>query len=492
MQKQLSDKNRGRRSTGRGRGSTGGGRGSGRGGSTGGVRGSGRAGSAGGSRAGRGRRRNTSGDPRRSLAAVLLFTLFAAFLIFTEPGKEIISFSAGTQEAAAAVTADGSGAESQGTAEQQPAAELQDAAEHEDTEEQPGSSQSAQAVSSSSEQQPSQGHKAELDHETPQPDIDVHRDSSSEALFTMDMVPAYSGQAYADINGDVPFFTEEEMTKEAFHEYWPLDGLGRCTGAFACVGPETLPKEKRGDISEVKPTGWHRSEYSDIDGGLLFNRCHLIGHMLTGQDANERNLITGTRYMNTEGMLPFEESVLMYVEGTGHHVLYRVRPFYEGQNLVASGVLMEARSVEDPLVQFCAFCYNVQPGFEIDYATGDNRRAKEGQDEEVQRIIPEDTDEEESGNRSAADENGEAAEAVEKQKDAGTRNDADAAAENGAEASEEAGEDFHYVLNTNTHKFHMPYCDSVNDIKDKNKKISEEDRDTLIRKGYSPCGRCKP
>ena len=193
--------------------------------------------------------------------------------------------------------------------------------------------------------------------------------------FSLDMVPAYSGRAYADINGDVPFFTKEEMTDEAFHEYWPLDELGRCTGAYACVGPETLPTQERGDISSVKPTGWNTNRYSDIDGEMLFNRCHLIGHLLTGQDANERNLITGTRYMNVEGMLPFEESVVRYVEGTGHHVMYRVRPYFDGNNLVCAGVLMEARSVEDPRVQFCAFCYNVQPGFEIDYATGNNRRA---------------------------------------------------------------------------------------------------------------------
>ena len=193
--------------------------------------------------------------------------------------------------------------------------------------------------------------------------------------FTLEMVPPYSGRAYADINGDVPFFTEEEVTAEAFHEYWPLDELGRCTGAYACVGPETLPKQKRGDISMVKPTGWNTNRYDDIDGEMLFNRCHLIGHLLTGQDANERNLVTGTRYMNVEGMLPFEESVAMYVEGTGHHVMYRVRPYFDGDDLVCRGVLMEARSVEDPQVQFCAFCYNVQPGITIDYATGDNWRA---------------------------------------------------------------------------------------------------------------------
>ena len=286
----------------------------------------------------------------------------------------------------------------------------------------------------------------------------------SAGLFTLDMVPAYSGRAYADINGDVPFFAQEEMTAEPFHEYWPLDDLGRCTGAYACVGPETLPTQKRGDISSVRPTGWNTNRYSDIDGEMLFNRCHMIGHMLTGQDANERNLITGTRYMNVEGMLPFEESVVMYVEGTGHHVMYRVRPFFEGDNLVCTGVLMEARSVEDPLVQFCAFCYNVQPGFEIDYATGDNRRADEGGDE-VQRIIADPDTGEEAGSRQSG---------------------------SGDTAASSEEEQYTYILNTNTHKFHMPYCDSVQDIKDKNKQKTTMKREELIEQGYSPCKRCNP
>ena len=286
----------------------------------------------------------------------------------------------------------------------------------------------------------------------------------SAGLFTLDMVPAYSGRAYADINGDVPFFTQEEMTAEPFHEYWPLDDLGRCTGAYACVGPETLPTQKRGDISSVRPTGWNTNRYSDIDGEMLFNRCHMIGHLLTGQDANERNLITGTRYMNVEGMLPFEESVVMYVEGTGHHVMYRVRPFFEGDNLVCTGVLMEARSVEDPLVQFCAFCYNVQPGFEIDYATGDNRRADEGGDE-VQRIIADPDTGEEAGSRQSG---------------------------SGDTAASSEEEQYTYILNTNTHKFHMPYCDSVQDIKDKNKQKTTMKREELIEQGYSPCKRCNP
>lgn len=291
---------------------------------------------------------------------------------------------------------------------------------------------------------------------------------SSAGLFSLDMVPPYSGRAYADINDDVPFFTEEEMTAEAFHQYWPLDELGRCTGAYACVGPETLPKQKRGDISQVRPTGWNTNRYSDIDGEMLFNRCHLIGHLLTGQDANERNLITGTRYMNVEGMLPFEESVVMYVEGTGHHVMYRVRPYFDGDNLVCAGVLMEARSVEDPLVQFCAFCYNVQPGFEIDYATGNNWRAKGDRDEDVLRIAADPDVEEEIGTRQTED------------------------TESAGGQTSEDGKQITYIVNMNTHVFHMPHCNSVNDMKEKNKKETTLDRESLIRQGYRACQRCHP
>ena len=309
----------------------------------------------------------------------------------------------------------------------------------------------------------------------------------SAGIFSLDMVPPYSGRAYADINGDVPFFTEEEMTAEAFHEYWPLDELGRCTGAYACVGPETLPKQKRGDISQIRPTGWNTNRYDDIDGEMLFNRCHLIGHLLTGQDANERNLITGTRYMNVEGMLPFEESVVMYVEGTGHHVMYRVRPYFEGDNLVCTGVLMEARSVEDPRVQFCAFCYNVQPGFEINYATGDNWRAKKSQDEkiqdeDVQRIIADPAAEEDSGSRQVED----AAEV------SGEDDSAAAAEPAGDGHTSEDGKEITYIINKNTHVFHMPYCDSVNDMKEKNKLETTLDRDSLIGQGYRACQRCHP
>ncbi len=187
--------------------------------------------------------------------------------------------------------------------------------------------------------------------------------------YDLDQVPAYTGEPYVVINDNQPFFGEEEYTTEAFETYRALDGLGRCGTAYACVGEELMPTEARESISSVKPSGWINVEYG---GQYLYNRCHLIGFQLTGENANERNLITGTRYMNVEGMLPFENLVADYVKETSNHVLYRVTPLYEGDNLVASGVLMEAGSVEDQGEGVCfnVYVYNVQPGIGIDYATG--------------------------------------------------------------------------------------------------------------------------
>ena len=291
--------------------------------------------------------------------------------------------------------------------------------------------------------------------------------------FTLEMVPEYSGNAYVDINDDVPFFSEEELKAETFEKYWPLDKLGRCTGAYACIGPDSLPTEARESASAIEPTGWQSVQYESIDGGYLYNRCHLIGYQLTGQSANEKNVITGTRYMNVEGMLPFENSVQMYVEGTGNHVLYRVRPYYNGDDLLAAGVLMEAKSIEDPLVQFCAFCYNVQPGIEIDYATGFSKANETVDSEEVLAIISDpETGNSESVTRSVEDET--------------------ATDEDEEEDSEEEPEEITYVMNTNTKKFHKPYCSSVKDIKDKNRRDTTLSREEIISQGYTPCKRCNP
>ena len=187
-------------------------------------------------------------------------------------------------------------------------------------------------------------------------------------------IPPYSGEAYVAVNGNVPFFVEEEYTTESYEFYSELDELGRCGMTMACIGIDIMPTEDRGSIGSVKPTGWQSVKYDCVDGKYLYNRCHLIGFQLAGENANKKNLITGTRYLNIEGMLPFEDMVADFVKETENHVLYRVTPLFNGDDLVAEGVLMEGWSVEDEgeSICFCVYAYNVQPGIVIDYATGDS------------------------------------------------------------------------------------------------------------------------
>lgn len=254
-------------------------------------------------------------------------------------------------------------------------------------------------------------------------------------------------ETYIKVNGNVPRFSDEEKkTAAAFENYSDLDALGRCGVAFACVGKETMPTEERGPIGSIKPSGWHSVKYDFVDGKYLYNRCHLIGYQLTAENANEKNLITGTRYLNTKGMLPFENMVADYVKETGNHVLYRVTPVFDGKNLVASGVYMEAYSVEDDGDGICFYVYvfNRQPGVKIDYLTGDSVA-----DGTVQSASEETT-------------------------------------------SAEKEETKTYVLNISNGKFHLPDCDSVKKMKEENKQIMKCKRSELINAGYSPCGSCKP
>ena len=281
--------------------------------------------------------------------------------------------------------------------------------------------------------------------------------------FSLSDVPAYSGKAYTSVNGNVPYFTAAELTTTSFETYSDLDTLGRCGVTYACIGQDLMPTEERGSIGMVKPTGWHTVRYDDlVDGKYLYNRCHLIGYQLTGENANTQNLITGTRYLNIEGMLPFENMVADYIQETNNHVLYRVTPIFEGNNLLANGVLMEGYSVEDKGagVSYCVFAYNVQPGIEIDYATGESKLADGAQQEEQKTATVTPTPSPEP----------------EKQEPV-----------TGSEASQAD-----YILNTNTKKFHYPTCSSVNDMKEKNKQEFFGTRDETIALGYSPCGRCKP
>lgn len=281
--------------------------------------------------------------------------------------------------------------------------------------------------------------------------------------FSLSDVPAYSGKAYISVNGNVPYFTAAELTTTSFETYSDLDTLGRCGVTYACIGQDLMPTKERGSIGMVKPTGWHTVRYDDlVDGKYLYNRCHLIGYQLTGENANTQNLITGTRYLNIEGMLPFENMVADYIQETNNLVLYRVTPIFEGNNLLANGVLMEGYSVEDKGagVSYCVFAYNVQPGIEIDYATGESKLADSAQQEEQKTATVTPTPSPEP----------------EKQEPV-TRSEASQA---------------DYILNTNTKKFHYPTCSSVNDMKEKNKQEFFGTRDETIALGYSPCGRCKP
>lgn len=201
--------------------------------------------------------------------------------------------------------------------------------------------------------------------------IPVNHDAS----FSLSDVPAYTSLPYVEVNHNIPFFTEEELKSDEYESYSELDYLGRCGPAMAMIGIDIMPTKNRESISMVKPTGWHLAKYDFIDGKYLYNRCHLIAYELSGENANMQNLITGTRYMNVEGMQPFEDKTAWYILRTGNHVLYRCTPIFEGDNLVVTGVLIEARSIEDSGEGICfnVFCYNVQPNIKIDYHTGDHQ-----------------------------------------------------------------------------------------------------------------------
>lgn len=255
-------------------------------------------------------------------------------------------------------------------------------------------------------------------------------------------ISEFSGEAFVTINDNQPYFTEEDYTTDSYEYYSPLDDLGRCGVVMACIGEDIMPTGERGEIGQIKPTGWVTAKYDFVDGKYLYNRCHLIGWQLTGENANEQNLITGTRYMNVEGMLPFENMVDDYIEETGNHVLYRVTPIFKDDELVARGVTMEAWSIEDNGEGICfnVYCYNNQPGVEIDYATGKSW---------------------ESGNELTS-----------------------------ATAMENS--EIQYVLNTKSKKIHLPDCSSVEKIQEENKEATEKSKEELLREGYEPCGRCKP
>lgn len=292
------------------------------------------------------------------------------------------------------------------------------------------------------------------------------------AAVSLADIPAYDGSPYVYVNGGEPSFGDEERAAAPGTEsYGELDALGRCTAVFAVVGAETMPDEERGSIGEVKPSGWQMAKYDFVEGKYLFNRCHLLGYQLTGENANVRNLITGTRYLNIQGMLPFENAVADYVHATGNHVLMAVTPMFQGDDLVARGVSMMAESVEDggEGVSFNVFCYNVQPGVAIDYATGDNRL-----DGTIEGTPLPDV----SGAPEASASSGETT-------DGAAASSADTSAETDKGTAE-------YVLNTNSKKFHVPSCSSVKQMKDTNRQDVKDTRENIVNQGYDPCKHCNP
>ena len=256
-------------------------------------------------------------------------------------------------------------------------------------------------------------------------------------------------KAFSYINGNVPEFSDEDKQRtDPFKDYSDLDTLGRCGIAYANICKEYIPTEERGSIGMVKPSGWQTIRIDFVEGGYLYNRCHLVGYQLAGDNADERNLITGTRYLNTVGMLPFENKVSNYMhKNPDNHVLYRVTPIYaQPTDLIASGVKMEAYSVEDhgEGISFNVFCPNVQPGVEINYQTGD-------------AII-----------------------------------DPDYIIDDGDDIEPTDPNATEYVVNSRSMKFHKPECSKVKDIAEYNRHTLWTTREDLIADGYSPCGFCNP
>ena len=284
-------------------------------------------------------------------------------------------------------------------------------------------------------------------HTEPQATITPHtiEQSTEVSSFDYDSIPEYTNKAYVEYNNNTPLFTEDEITSKSYESYAELDSLGRCGVTIACLGTDTMPTEERGGIGSVKPSGWHTVKYNGlVDGNYLYNRCHLIGYQLSGENANNKNLITGTRYLNIAGMLDFENDTADYIRTTQNHVMYRVTPIFISNELVARGVLMEGYSVEDngSGLKFCVFAYNVQPGITINYTTGESSISEQTSSEQT------------------------------------------------TEASN-ATSSTTYILNTNSKKYHLDAnCSAVKSMSESNKQEITVSNINELPKGYTPCKIC--
>lgn len=299
---------------------------------------------------------------------------------------------------------------------------------------------------------------------------------NNNSYVSLDAIPAYDGKAYVAVNNNEPFFTDSDMTTTAFENYSDLDSLGRCGVAYANICKEIMPTEKRGKIGMIKPSGWHTVKYDVIKDRYLYNRCHLIGYQLAGENANTKNLITGTRYLNVEGMLPFENLVADYVNNTGNHVLYRVTPMFSGGNLVANGVLIEAKSVEDNGggILFNVYCYNVQPGVGINYENGDSW---------LDGTTPQNEGSQSSAGSVAGASAGESGSSSSTTGSASSGSDS-SAAENSVSDSSNSETMVH--ITATGKKYHRAGCRTLK------KSDTEVTLDEAKSMGLSPCGICNP
>lgn len=299
------------------------------------------------------------------------------------------------------------------------------------------------------------------------------KDGQSQQAVSLSDIPAFSDKAYIAINNNVPYFTDSDYTTTSFETYSDLDSLGRCGVAYANVGKDLMPTEERGAIGQVKSTGWQTIKYDNVDGKYLYNRCHLIGYQLTAENANEKNLITGTRYLNIDGMLSFENMIADYVKETGNHVLYRVTPIFEGNNLVASGVLMEGKSVEDKGAGICfnVYAYNNQPGITINYADGTSSSSSSS-----------------AATSSASSSSSSSSTQNKTSSSSNTNSNSTSTQSTQSQTTSNAT----YVLNTDSHKFHKPTCSSAKKINSANRQDFSGTRDAVIAQGYDACKICNP
>lgn len=340
-----------------------------------------------------------------------------------------------------------------------------------------GAGQTAGAVVAGEDSSGALGSKDTADAGKPQDEL-----VNNNSYVSLEAIPAYDGKAYVAVNNNEPFFTDSDMTTTAFENYSDLDSLGRCGVAYANICKEIMPTEKRGKIGMIKPSGWHTVKYDVIKDRYLYNRCHLIGYQLAGENANPKNLITGTRYLNVEGMLPFENLVADYVNNTGNHVLYRVTPMFSGSNLVANGVFIEAKSVEDNGggILFNVYCYNVQPGVGINYENGDSWLDGTAPQEQSAQTGAAQNGGSQSSDGSGAGESGSSGSTT-----GSVSSGSDSSAAENSAADSSNSETMVHITATGK-KYHRAGCRTLK------KSDTEVTLDEAKSMGLSPCGICNP